>query len=73
MLPDYVSVKILDVLLYREKKGRVHTRKRTISALSFRLNSNTKFLFHGKELSASTDSIAFVPQGIAYDRITQGE
>ncbi len=66
---DNFSIDLLDILLYEEKRERVHTGGRNFSALSFRLEGDTRFLFAGKEFCAGKNSVAFVPEKLGYDRV----
>ena len=74
MLSDDISVNILDVLLFTQKKAKYHTAKRPFYALSFRLASNSNyFLYKNRQISAGANSISFVPANVDYDRIAGDE
>lgn len=73
MFSEDISVNILDVLLYMQGKTKCHTRKRSFYALSFRLNSNSKYIYKNRQIAAITDSISLVPANVSYDRITDNE
>lgn len=72
-MQESISVEILDVLLYTEKKRHRRTASRSFYALSFRLSGESVFHLSGDPLRAESGSIVFVPQGIDYDRTTDGE
>ena len=69
MIPDSFSIDLLDILPYEEKRKRIHTGGRNFSALSFRLEADTRFFFSGREQYAGKNSVTFVPQKLDYDRL----
>jgi len=73
MFLENVSVQILDVLLFRQRKAKYHTRRRNFSALSFRIVSEGQYLYRSKKLNAASGDISFVPAGVSYDRVTEDE
>ena len=73
MLSDNISVNILDILVFRQKKAKYYTNKRPFYALSFRLISNSSYLYKNKKIRSDTNSISFVPANIGYDRVTDDE
>jgi len=73
MFLENVSVQLLDVLVFRQKTGRYHTKKRAFAALSFREISDSRYIYRGTQLSAHSGDISFVPAGVAYDRVTEAE
>jgi len=68
MISADVPVKIIDVLLYDQGRCRCFTPARSFSALSFRLNSDSRFIYNGKKIPAKTNDVAFVPAGLEYVR-----
>lgn len=70
MLPENAAVTVTDVLNYHQKCGRFKVPKRSFSAISLRLNTNGKYLFHNKALSFKPPSICVIPAGVAYERIS---
>lgn len=73
MFLEHASVHLLDVFVFRQKKGKYHTVKRDFSALSFRVLSSGRYIYRGAELPAYTEDLSFVPAGVSYDRETEDE
>ncbi len=73
MLSDSIAVNITDILIYNQKKSKIRTAKRPFYALSFRTGSDSIFLHKGKKINAATNSVAFVPANIEYDRVSDNE
>ena len=68
MLPENMVVELLDVFLYHHKKSFCKTKARPFSALSLRLSGESRFTSGAEEANGSAGTIAFVPQGVTYDR-----
>ena len=73
MITSNISINLLDVLLYRQSAAKTINKGRSYSALSFRTDSKSEFFIDGRRLPADTGSIAFVPGGIEYERVTKHE
>lgn len=70
MLPENAAVMTTDVLNYHQKRGHFMVPKRSFSAISLRLNTNGKYIFNNKTLSFKPPSICFIPEGVAYERVS---
>lgn len=73
MLTSNISVNLLDVLLYRQNASKTVNPARSYSALSFRVNSESEFIVGSQKIPANTGSIALVPGGVDYERISKKE
>lgn len=73
MLASNISVNLLDVLLYKQSAAKTVNGARRYSALSYRTDSKSEFHVGTMKIPADTDSIAFVPGGIEYERVTKKE
>ena len=73
MLSELCSAEISNVFLYKERNRRVRTAARSFAALSFRLAGSGVFRTPDGSIPAPEGSVAFVPAGLAYDRVSEGE
>ena len=73
MIPENAAVIATDVLNYHQKTGHFKVPKRTFCAISLRLNTNGKYTWSNKTLSFEPPSICFIPEGIAYERVSSDD
>lgn len=66
-----LQVHILDVLRYTREKGKYHTNKRNICALSFRLSADDRITYKTGKLHAKTGDVLLFPNHVAYDMESQ--
>ena len=73
MIPENAAVIATDVLNYHQKTGHFKVPKRNFCAISLRLNTNGKYTWGNKTLSFEPPSICFIPEGIAYERVSSDD
>ncbi len=74
MLSDDITVRLLNVILYRERcRVNLPNERRPYSALSFRISSHARFRVDGKVIDAPQGSISFVPEDVPYAREAERE
>lgn len=73
MIPENAAVIATDVLNYHQKTGHFKVPKRNFCAISLRLNTNGKYTWSNKTLSFEPPSICFIPEGIAYERVSSDD
>jgi len=66
MVENNLTADLFDVSYYQEKRPVAQNRKRSCSALSFRLKSDVSFVQRQKRFCAGTGDICFVPQNADY-------
>ena len=65
---EYLKFNLLDVLYLDQGNVNISNRGRSFDALSFRIESDAVLKYSGKEYSASTGSVSFIPSGLEYSR-----
>lgn len=65
-----MSFIILNVLHIKRGAETIYNKSRRRSAISFRISGCTKFSCGGKELSAQEGTVAYIPEGVDYKRIS---
>lgn len=68
MLPDNISLLVIDALNYHQKKETVFVPARTFSAITLRLKTPGKYTCKGKTILFEPGSVCIIPEGIAYER-----
>ena len=61
---------IQNVLHIKRPSDVVYNKARARSAVSFRISGHTKFSCCGKELLASEGTVAYIPKGVDYKRVS---
>ena len=68
MLPENLTISIIDVLSYHQKREKVFVPARPYSAITLRLKTTGKYVCKGKTISFEPTSICIIPAGVAYER-----
>lgn len=68
MLPNNLTISVIDVLNYHQKKGKVLVAARSYSAISLRLKTSGKYICRGKTITFEPTSICIIPEGVEYAR-----
>lgn len=61
---------ILNVLHIKRPQDTVYNKARSRSAISFRISGHTKFSCLGEELLAQEGTVAYIPSGVDYKRVS---
>ncbi len=67
MLHNNIAVDIFDCFLYHQPGGKKNNLARDYCALSYRVDTDCKYHYSGKNLHTPKGSLVFVPAGVAYD------
>lgn len=68
MLPENLSISVIDVLNYHQKKEKVSVSARSYSAITLRLKTAGKYICKGKTIAFEPVSICIIPEGVSYIR-----
>ena len=68
MLPENLTISVIDVLNYHQKREKVFVSARTYSAITLRLKTPGKYICKGKTITFEPTSICIIPAGVAYER-----
>lgn len=68
MLPENLTISVIDVLNYHQKREKVSVSARSYSAITLRLRTAGKYICKGKIITFKPVSICIIPEGVAYTR-----
>ena len=68
MLPDNLTISVIDVLNYHQKKEKVFVPARSYSAITLRYKTAGKYICNGKTIPFYPVSVCIVPEGVSYSR-----
>jgi len=68
MFPENLTISVIDVLNYHQKKEKVFVPARSFSAITLRMKTPGKYLCKGKTISFEPMSICIIPEGVPYTR-----
>ena len=68
MLPENLTISVIDVLNYHQKKEKVFVPARTFSALTLRLKTAGKYVCKDRTFSFQPVSICIIPENVSYIR-----
>ncbi len=66
-----IAVEIIDCFTYNQRKGTNHNGKRDFYALAYRADSQSKYLYDGKTVTAPCGAVVFVPSGVEYTTVSK--
>ena len=64
MLPENLTISVIDVLNYHQKKEKVSVPARSYSAITLRLKTAGKYICKGKTIAFEPVSICIIPEGV---------
>jgi len=73
MLPENLTISVIDVLNYHQKKEKVSVSARSYSAITLRLKTAGKYICKGKTIAFEPVSICIIPEGVSYSRNNEEE
>lgn len=68
MLPDNLTISVIDVLNYHQKREKVSVSARSYSAITLRFKTAGKYLCRGKTILFQPVSVCIIPEGVSYVR-----
>lgn len=68
MLPENLTISVIDVLNFHQKREKVSVSARSFSAITLRLKTAGKYICKGKTIAFEPVSICIIPEGVPYTR-----
>lgn len=68
MFPDNITISVIDVLNYHQKKGKVFVPARPFSAITLRQKTSGKYMCKGKVVAFEPVCICIIPEDVEYTR-----
>ncbi len=66
-----IAIEIIDCFTYNQPNGTKYNSKRDYCALAYRADTDSKYIFDGKALTAPKGAVVFVPSDVAYSTMSR--